>query len=462
MMAGFPAVPWLCLPERTSLVMLPDAVLPVPASLMTLLTVFSPLFTAPSFRTFTGLACGFLAQGGKRTVCGMLSGAGLSRLWPHDRAHWFFARARWDAGALGLAAARLVVSLLVPAGAPVDVAIDDTLFKRRGKKVWAASWFHDGSAPGPAKTGYGNNWVVLGVVVRLRFMSRPVAVPVMAKLVIKGTNSRSRLWLARRMAGRLAAALPGRQVRVVADSAYAGGELKGLPAGISWTTRLRKDAALHGLPPERTGRPGRPRMKGDRLPSLAKLAATVEFSQVTVTRYGRIEVVGAAVVTCLWYSVFGSLPVTVVIVRDRPGPGFGIALVTTDRTATAEQVIERYVSRWAIEVAIEDSKQIFGTGQARNRTAAAVERTVPFQLACQAVAVTWYATAGHDPADLHERRVLSPWYTSKAEPATADMAAKLRRVLIAARFKASRPDQPTPQEISLLRLAWEDAAPLAA
>ncbi|MGD0246991.1 MAG: transposase [Streptosporangiaceae bacterium] len=160
----------------------------VPASLMTLLAAFAPLFTAPSFRTFTGLACGFLAQPGKRTVCGMLTGAGLSRLWPHDRAHWFFSRARWNADDLGLAAAVLVVSLLVPAGAPVDVAVDDTLFKRRGKKVWAASWFHDGSAPGPAKTGYGNNWVILGIVVRLRFMSRPVAVPVMAKLVIKGSE----------------------------------------------------------------------------------------------------------------------------------------------------------------------------------------------------------------------------------------------------------------------------------
>ena len=137
-MAGFPAVPWLSPPERIPFLMLPDAVLPVPASLMTLLTVFSSLFTAPSFRTFADLACGFLAQGGKRTVCGMLSGAGLARLWPHDRAHWFFARARWDADDLGLAAARLVVSLLVPPGAPVDVAIDDTLFKRRGKKVWAA------------------------------------------------------------------------------------------------------------------------------------------------------------------------------------------------------------------------------------------------------------------------------------------------------------------------------------
>ena len=49
---------------------------------------------------------------------------------------------------------------------PVTVAIDDTLFRRRGKRVWAASWFHDGSAQGPAKTGYGNNWVVLAVRVR--------------------------------------------------------------------------------------------------------------------------------------------------------------------------------------------------------------------------------------------------------------------------------------------------------
>src|SRR6059058_2322953 len=114
--------------------MFPDTALPVPASPMTLLAAFSPLFTVPSFRVFCGLACGFLAQSGKRTVCGMLTGAGLSRLWPHDRAHWFFARARWSADELGLAAAKLVVALLVPAGEPVTVAIDDTLARRRGKK----------------------------------------------------------------------------------------------------------------------------------------------------------------------------------------------------------------------------------------------------------------------------------------------------------------------------------------
>ena len=98
--------------------MLPDVTLSVPGSLMSLLAVFAPLFTAPSFRTFCGLACGFLAQTGKRTVCGMLTGAGLARLWPHDRAHWFFARARWSADDLGLAAALLVVTLLVPGRGP--------------------------------------------------------------------------------------------------------------------------------------------------------------------------------------------------------------------------------------------------------------------------------------------------------------------------------------------------------
>jgi len=441
--------------------MLPDGTPPVPASLMTLLAVFSPLFTAPSFRTFTMLACGFLAQPGRRTVCGMLAGAGLSRLWPHDRAHSFFSRARWNPDDLGIAAARLVISLLVPDGEPVEVLIDDTLLRRRGKKVWAASWFHDGSAQGPAKTGYGNNWVMLAVRVRLPMISRPVAVPAMAKLVIKGTNSASRLWLARRMITSLARELPGRRISVTADSAYAGQELKQLPDAVTWTTRLRANAALHDLPPARTGKRGRPPKKGDRLPPLAKIAAAA-FSQVTVTRYGKTETIAAHASTCLWYSVTGTLPVTVILIRDKSKTGCDLALVTTEQDPDIARVIERYAARWSIEVAIEDAKQLFGTGQARNRTAAAVERTIPFMLACQAIAVCWYATAGHHPTDTKARRLNAPWYTAKTEPSTADMTAKLRRVIIAAKFKRLHPDQPEPAEIHAIRLAWEDAEDFAA
>ena len=252
--------------------------------------------------------------------------------------------------------------------------------------------------------------------------------------MVKGTSSSSRLWLARRMTQKLADALPGRTIHVTADSAYAGEALKKLGKQVTWTTRLRKDAALHGLPPQRTGKRGRPRLRGNRLPKLAALAATAAFAQVTVTRHGKTETVHATAVSCLWYSVFGTRPVQVILVRDRSAPGYDLALVTTDTDAGPAQVIERYAARWAIEVAIEDAKQESGAGQARNRTPDAVRRTVPFQLACQAIAVPWYATAGHDPADIDDRRAAAPWYKTKTTPATADMTAKLRRVLIAVRF----------------------------
>lgn len=203
-------------------------------------------------------------------------------------------------------------------------------------------------------------------------------------------------------------------------------------------------------------------MKGDRLPSLKAIAAKAAFTQVTVTRYGKAETIAAAAFTCLWYSVTGPAAVTVILIRDKSATGFDLAPVTTEQDPDTARVIDRYAARWAIEVAIEDSKQLFGTGQPRNRTAAAVERTLPFMIACQAIAVCWYATAGHHPADAETRRLDAPWYTSKTEPSTADMTAKLRRVIIAAKFKRLSPHQPEPAEIHAIRLAWEDAEDLAA
>jgi len=87
-----------------------------------------------------------------------------------------------------------------------------------------------------------------------------------------------------------------------------------------------------------------------------------------------------------------------------------------------------------------------------------VHRTLPFTLACQSIAVLWYATAGHHPADAREHRARAPRYRTKAEPSTADMLAKLRRVLIAAKYRAVHPGEPTPAEIHAIQLAWDCAA----
>ena len=98
------------------------------------------------------------------------------------------------------------------------------------------------------KPGYGSNQVIAAVIVRLPMAGRPVAVQVLAKLVIKGMTSASRLWLACRMAQMLAAALACRDTRVVADAACAGKELKGLPPGITWTARWARTPSRTSCP----------------------------------------------------------------------------------------------------------------------------------------------------------------------------------------------------------------------
>ncbi len=77
----------------------------------------------------------------------MLLSADLARAWPHDRAHYFSARARSQADDLGLAVPRLVVVvvvlLLVPPAGPLTVAVDDSLFRRSGRMVYGAGWQYD-------------------------------------------------------------------------------------------------------------------------------------------------------------------------------------------------------------------------------------------------------------------------------------------------------------------------------
>jgi hypothetical protein len=225
-----------------------------------LLAEFRPCFTAPTFQTFVGLVVGLIAQTRRRTVCGMLTGAGLEQVWHHSRAHRLFTNARWSSDALGLALADLLVTHLLPAGSPLTVAVDDTLFKRSGKTVFGAAWHHDGAAKGPKPIGFGNCWVVAGIVVQLSFLSRPVCLPVLARLW--RPRHTGKIAHARVLAELIAARYPDRRVHVVGDAAYVGERLRDMDARISWTSRLKVTSVLHELPPPRTGRSGRPRVKG--------------------------------------------------------------------------------------------------------------------------------------------------------------------------------------------------------
>jgi DDE superfamily endonuclease len=450
----------------------------LPGSWWRLLCQFRWCFTAPTFMTFVTLVSGMIARPRRRTVTGMLMGAGRSRDWHHSRAHRFFSRAVWSVDQVSMVLVALIVQILVPASAPLLIAVDDTVFTRSGRRVAAAGWHRDAATPTKGDTDsrlrWGHCWVVAGIVVDLPLLDRPVCLPVAFALWVHRPGStaaeQSKQALAGRLVTMIATACPGRRIDTVADCWYAGadgasgaalgaGKHRGLPAGVTLTSRLRSNGVLHRIAVPVPGRGGRPKRIGERIGTPKDLAAHPDtgWRPSVVTRYGRTDTVHLAETVCLWYGAYRSRAIRVILLRDRDRTsGYGIALLSTDLHTPAEGIVSRYAARWSIEVAFADAKQITGVGEARNRTPAAVARTVPIGLITQSLIVLWHAQHGTDTSTA--RRAEAPWYRSKTQPAYLDMIDELRRLMITAKILGPAPHQPTPQQIRDVCLAWEQAA----
>ena len=307
--------------------------------------------------------------------------------------------------------------------------------------------------------------MVAGIVVRLPFCSSPVCLPVLFRLW-QGKGTASHVDLASEMIAVLIQALPTHRIHGVGDAAYHG-KVLAAPAGertpaetrTTWTTRLPRNATLYAPAPPPTGKPGRPRLKGDKLGKPEDLAGSATWRTVTVNRYGDLDTIDVAAVRCIWYGSFGNTEGQCVLVRepDTTKP-YDTAFFTLDTDASAEQVVERYSVRWSIEPSNATSKQQMGVGQARNRLPRAVERTVPFGMLVQSLVVVWYAVSGYHPDDITALREAEPWYGGKSEPSFEDMIVKLRKALIVARFSGPCPAQPDPQILRDYELACTAAA----
>lgn len=424
----------------------------VPDSVLSLLSRFRSCFSSRGFEVFVAMFTGFVRQPVQRTVCGMLTGAGLAGVWHHSRAHRFFANTRWDTRQLGLILAGLVVELLTAPDAPVLLAVDETLMRRRGPKVFAASWWHDGSAAGPKKVGYGNSWVVLVIVLTLPLSKRPIAVPILFALCEKG--GRSKPDLARDLLDQVAEAFPTRTIHLVGDAAYGASHFAGLGVGVTMTTRARSNAVFHQPTPPATGRRGRPRLRGHRIGTPAEIARTATEQRTWVDtrlrRYGATMTARTTEITGLWYGVWRTDPVRVILVdgsrRKTNSAGYDIAIVTTDLASSAADIIARYAARWSIEMCFHDAKNITGVGETQNRLEKAVQRSVPFTFMCQALTTVWYALNAKPETQIAERRKNAPWYTRKTHVSTLDMLYALRNVLTAHQISPTAPAHATSEE----------------
>jgi hypothetical protein len=430
--------------------------LTLPASWQGLLETFRPAFRRRStFALFVLLASGLVAQTGRRSVVGMLAGARMQAVVSFHRVCRFFSAASWDPDRLGLLCARLITERLLPPGAPVLVVVDDTLFKRWGRKVHGTFVTHDGSAQGrgssPGATGGSSpgSWS--------RCRGARIRCACRCCLGCGPARAPPRRWSwppSWSACSRGSCPIGGSTGR---DAAYHGKPL--VIDNSTWTCRLPANAALYAPAPPRTGKRGRPRTKGDKLGTPAELAATGGWQQARVRRYGRDDTVQVIDTECLWYGSFGKTPGRVVLLNDDSSTrAYDLAIYTLDLAASPAEITARYADRWPIEPANAIAKGPMGVGQARNRVERAVKRTVPFGMLVQSLVIVWYTLHGYHPDDITARRAACPWYDDKTEPAFEDMLAKLRRTIIAARFTPVHAAQPDPELIHDYALACAAAA----
>jgi hypothetical protein len=142
----------------------------------------------------------------------------------------------------------------------------------------------------------GLRWLVGALVVKLPWSQRPWSLPCLRVLLTTpkisdqlGKRHKTVAQVAGQMLKWTRRILPGRRLKVIGDGAYSVINL-GLTAQahkVTLIAPLRLDARLFAPPPPYSGR-GRPRVVGERLPTLAHLAAEpdTDWQSAQVDWYG--------------------------------------------------------------------------------------------------------------------------------------------------------------------------------
>jgi DDE superfamily endonuclease len=401
-------------------------------SLDVLLAPFAVAFREEVFGMFCLTVGAWIVCLGRRTISRVWETTGLSETRNHAAAFRLFSAAAWNWDEVCRILMLEAVAQFVP-GMRIWVAVDDTLCHKRGAKVAFGGIFLDAvlSTRRHKVFRFGNNWVLLGIIVELPFRKdRPFCLPSLWRIYEKrGKKSRgahrTKSQLAAEVITEFARWFPDRKIQVVGDCAYIGQYLlRDRASNVEVIGPIRWDAALSKPLPPTTDRR---RKKGERLPSPAKMLAddrrwpARELAVAFPKGKRRLQV--KVIRDVCWYQAAGSQPLQLVLVRDPKGEWRDEALLSTDQTLTAEEVIVGYCRRWSVEVAFCDSKQMLGFHDPEVWCANSVQRAAPMSWFIGSLVVLWYAVAGHEVQAARRHR---PWYRHKPEPTFADMLGTCR------------------------------------
>jgi hypothetical protein len=441
----------------------------IPSFAQPLLDQFAPVFFQPTYQRFLVLVVAAVLTTGRRSVSNLLRTTGDLAPGHPSSYHRVFSKRRWSMLLLARLLAKYLLDHYVPDG-PVLLASDDTVDEHRGAKVHGKGCHRDPVRSTHAFTAYrwGHKWVVLSILVRFPFATRPWALPVLVALyrsadgpkpkskskkiqdkakakarqrardkamAAVGTATRRHKTPSELMRQLLAVLIhwfPDRQFVFAGDGGYGTHALARFAyrhqSHLSLVSLLHSDANLYDPPPVVVGkRNGRPRKKGDKRPSpKTVVAAASQLTAWNVSWYGgsRRDVEGLSGTGHWFKSGKGLVPVLWVFVRDRTGTHRDTSLLSTDLGLTAPEVIETYTGRWSIKTTFQELRAYLGLETTRGWKPQTVLRVAPCLFGLYAVVALLYAEL---PAAAQHPGAIS--YRGKATVAFSDAITAVRRQL---------------------------------
>ena len=411
------------------------------------MTLFQGIFTAPSWHTFTALACGWTLAGDRHTIPTYVWLTGAAAVKHFSRFSVCLGcplyHQRWH---LWGAVIRLAAQF-VPAGEVIRVSCDDTTKKKAGTQIEGLARYRNGA--GSARQAYrtlrGVNFV-LGVmhIPLKRWPGHSLSMPVGLELYLKEPQAhalnvpyRSRSQLARDILDFMAEQVPGRPIQSLADGGYATKDyVRRLPETVHIVGRFPISAKLYEVPPPHPPkRRGAPRKKGALIGSPKTLAQTATGWAPHPSEAGaEIHAWDG-----LWHPVLPGHLVRVVVLRrpgapapKRPGqrkpPPAIEAFFTTDLTLSAAEIVREYGHRWAVEIAIRDSNAFDGLGQDQCRKRQRIIGANTFRLVMAAARTLWFIAHVDRGTEVPLCRY-RPWYRQKVAPSQLDVAEACREAL---------------------------------
>jgi hypothetical protein len=355
------------------------------------------------FQNARSLAISSLLALGRHSVSGMLAAAGREfEDW--SSAYRIFEQRRIDRKAL-FAPAQAAVLENIPEHIPLTVMMDDTLIRKRGRKVSGAGWKRDPLGPpwhtnfvwgqrflqlSAALPEHGSNGRAVGIPID--FIHAPGAVkPERNAPQEKWDEYRKeqeKLKLSTVAANRLkelGARIEDRKIICAVDGGYTNKTVfRGQSANTVLVGRIRKDARLFAAPEKSEAGKGRKKFYGDRKPTPEEIRQDESVPWQTVQAYaaGKCHEFEIKTVTGIRWKGTGGQDLRLVVVRPlayRPRKGAKLLyrdpayLLCTDPDLPLEQMLQSYLWRWEIEVNFRDEKHVMGVGESQLRTKASVE-----------------------------------------------------------------------------------------